>query len=221
MSGARGQHVRESCCSPLNLAGWDNEPRIAPRAEPKVTFTYAVIADGGIILCADSQVTHTHRATSGQVIGTYEGQRSKIRRIRGQFAFSIAGNAGLADTLLAHIDQKRIGTAPGFEEVVEVYQQAFRKIVKKHYRDPEQRKQAAQLGVAFLFCGFADIGGRGVPQIAKLDIATGFFLESDHWCRICGNRSGSARRGLLSSSQILSGRHASRTGETPRLLRRF
>jgi hypothetical protein len=48
-----------------NLAGWDNEPRIAPRLEAEMTFTYAVIADGGIVLCADSQITHTHRDQFG------------------------------------------------------------------------------------------------------------------------------------------------------------
>lgn len=72
-----------------------------------MTLTYAVIADGGIVLCADSQVTHTHKDPRGRVIGTYEGRQGKIRRFGGdRFAFSMAGNSGFLDALLAQVDPK-------------------------------------------------------------------------------------------------------------------
>ncbi len=76
------------------LAGWENAGRSPERKEGKMTFSYAVIADGGIVLVADSQVTYTHLGNQGQVVGTYEGCRGKIKRIGKCYAFSAAGNGG-------------------------------------------------------------------------------------------------------------------------------
>jgi len=61
-----------------------------------MTFTYAVIADSGIVLVADSQITSTHSDKHG-VIGTYKSCRGKIKRIGARFAFSVAGDRDMYD----------------------------------------------------------------------------------------------------------------------------
>lgn len=155
-----------------NLAGWDNEPRVVPREEAEMTFTYAVIADSGIVLCADSQLMHAHTDQFGNVIGTYEGRRGKIRRLGNGFAFSIAGNAGLVDTLLSEVDESQVEKLESFEQAVQVYQAAFRAFLDKKYG--EQRLEVRQFGVAFLFCGFVIRHGKSLPQIVKLDITADF-----------------------------------------------
>jgi len=161
-----------------NSAGWDNEPRIYPRAEAEVTFTYAVIADGGIVLVADSQMTHTHRDQLGSVIGTYEGRRGKIMRLGERFSFSICGNGGLVDTLLAEVDEaevtRKVERSEPFEKIVQTYELAFRHLINERYKG-EQRLRVNRYGVAFLFCGFVFKQGKNLPQIAKLDIADDFL----------------------------------------------
>ena len=155
-----------------NFAGWDNEPRLVPRKEVPMTFTYAVIADGGIVLCADSQVKHTHRDQLGNVVGTYKGSQGKIRRFRDRFAFSICGNAGLVDTLLAEVDESLVEKADSFEKAVQVYQLAFQSYVKAKYTD---QPHVRSFGIAFLFCGFVIHPWRSEPLVVKLDIASDFL----------------------------------------------
>jgi 20S proteasome alpha/beta subunit len=141
--------------------------RATEREESEMTFTYAVIADGGIVLCADSQVTHTHQDGS-KVIGTYEGRRGKIRRLGNRFAFSMAGNGGLIDTLLAQVGE-RDAEGLSFDEVVFRYWMAFREYCHDKHPLPD---------AAFLFCGYAK--GRGeerIPQIVKLDVRNEFGWE--------------------------------------------
>lgn len=138
-----------------------------------MTFTYAVIADGGIVLCADSQVTHTHNDQFGKVIGTYEGRRGKIRRLAGRFAFSVSGNGGLVDTLLAEIDEEQVARLESFDEIVKTYQAAFQKVLKEKYGDNPM--EVRHFGVAFLFCGYVVRHGKALPQIVKLDVSSDFL----------------------------------------------
>lgn len=158
---------------PANLAGWDSESRSQGREETEMTFTYAVIADGGIVLVADSQVTHTHSDQRGGVIGTYKGRQGKIRRI-GRFAFSISGKSGLIDTLLAGVDETEVARLGSFDEIVRTYQRAFQQVLSDKYPDAEQRLQVRNFGVAFLFCGFTK---QTIPQVVKLDIAGDFLWD--------------------------------------------
>lgn len=133
-----------------------------------MTFTYAVIAESGIVLAADSQMTYTHRNLNGDVVGTYESFSGKIRRIgNNRFAFSIAGNRGMADTLLAKAELRQIDQSGSFEELVQEYRNVFSEEWYNKYSQLGPRVDAA-----FLFCGF--LKGR-VPQIVKLD-STGNFI---------------------------------------------
>lgn len=129
-----------------------------------MTFTYAVIADGGIVLAADSQMTHTHSDHFG-VIGTYEGCRGKIKRIGARFAFSIAGNGGLADTLLAKVNRANIDALPSFEEIVKSYEEAMRRELDRLYPD---EMPLALRDTAFLFCGYVPAFPKPLPQVVKL-----------------------------------------------------
>lgn len=147
-----------------NLAGWDNESRSHGREETEMTFTYAVIADGGIVLAADSQMTHTHSDYFG-VIGTYEGCRGKIKRIGTRFAFSIAGNGGLADTLLAKVNRASIDARPSFEKIVKSYEEAMRRELNRLYPD---EIPLALRDTAFLFCGYVPAFPKPLPQVVKL-----------------------------------------------------
>lgn len=157
----------------MNRAGPDEEPRLSILVGRKMTFSYAVIAEGGIVLAADSQVTHTHRTEYGDVIGTYVNQRGKIKRLRDRAAFSIAGNAGFADTLLAKARFKGIDPDQSFEELVKDYAKVFRaEVDDKHEGLPNQ------LQVAFLYCGYIRDGAQHVPQIVKLDSSNYFAYNS-------------------------------------------
>jgi 20S proteasome alpha/beta subunit len=147
--------------------------RVAPRRDAEMTFTYAVIADGGVVLCADSQMVHVHSDQFGSVIGTYEGRRSKIRRIGRRFAYSICGNGGLVDTLLAEVNESDAETME-FDAMVTMYMTAFQKVLIEKYRDRNQVINARYLGVVFLFCGFVVRHGKQIPQVIKLDIANDF-----------------------------------------------
>ncbi|HXR33250.1 MAG TPA: hypothetical protein VN830_06065 [Verrucomicrobiae bacterium] len=134
-----------------------------------MTFTYGVIADCGIVLVADSQVTDTHSDRFG-VIGTYESCRGKITRVGIRFAFSVAGNGGLADTLLAKVDRGRIDKLSSFEEVVQNYEWSMRQEFQRLYSSGAPR----DLEAVFLFCGYNVVGS---PQIVKLDSAN-FFTQN-------------------------------------------
>jgi 20S proteasome alpha/beta subunit len=125
-----------------------------------MTFTYGVISNGGIVLVADSRVTHSHRDNTERVIGTYKGRVGKIRRIRDHSAFSIAENLGLADTLLEEANGRVDETC--FEAAVQSYQRSFTDSLIRMYRGcPRPGAPRAE----FLFCGYTSAK---VPQIAKL-----------------------------------------------------
>jgi hypothetical protein len=134
-----------------------------------MTFTYAAISTGGVVLVADSQVTHTHRDSIGNVIGTYKGQVGKIRRIKDHSAFSIAENLGLADTLLAEAG----GTVNEscFESAVESYQRSFIESLRRMYRGCPPPGAPR---VEFLFCGYTQ---RRVAQIVKMT-SDNFFAQN-------------------------------------------
>jgi 20S proteasome alpha/beta subunit len=125
-----------------------------------MTFTCGVISTGGIVLVADSRVTHSHRDSIGRVIGTYKGQVGKIRRIRDHSAFSIAENLGLADTLLAEANGRVDETC--FEAAVQSYQKSFIDSLIRMYRGCPPPGAPR---VEFLFCGYTSAK---VPQIVKL-----------------------------------------------------
>jgi hypothetical protein len=189
VSNAKRQSVAETRYPLANPAGWDNEPRIVLHEEAGMTLTYAVIADGGIVLCADSQVTHTHQER-GRVIGTYEGRQGKIRRFGGdRFAFSMAGNSGFLDALLAQVDPKV--ESRSFEECVWGYRTAFLKYRREKYPDGHPFPDAV-----FLFCGYAETeSGKVLPELAKLDVANDFM-----WNPIIGTgsaASGSTEHGAM------------------------
>src|SRR5215471_13701521 len=116
-----------------NLADWDNDPRRAPYREEKMTFSYALIADGGIVLVADSQVTHTHSIHSGRVVGTYEGRRPKLRRLADRTVLSISGSRGFVDALLLRAEREKVRPDQEYEKLVDAYQFAFRKELHENY----------------------------------------------------------------------------------------
>jgi 20S proteasome alpha/beta subunit len=137
----------------------DYDERLASQEMAYMTLTYGLIADGGIILIADSQVTHKHRDGS-RILGTYENTRSKIRRLANGGAFSIAGNGGFADALLEKA--RTINTNGSFAETVFAYSEVFGRENQRLYgeRDLPMRPHAD-----FLFCGYS---GEAVPQIVQL-----------------------------------------------------
>jgi len=147
-----------------NVAGWESDSRPHLCEEREMTFTYAVIADGGIVLAADSQMTHSHSDHFG-VIGTYEGCRGKIKRIGTQFAFSIAGNGGLADTLLGEVNRASIDRLHSFKEIVKAYEDAMARELNRLY--PRELPLAFR-DTAFLFCGYVPGFAKPVPQVVKL-----------------------------------------------------
>jgi hypothetical protein len=71
---------------------WDEY--VAPPEEYHLTLTYALIADGGIVLAADSQITREHDVGNGKsrVVAAYQGKKSKLRTLGNGSAFSVAGN---------------------------------------------------------------------------------------------------------------------------------
>ena len=136
-----------------------------------MTLSYAVIADGGIVLAVDSQVTYEHRVPdfgSSRVVGTYEGLQSKIRRLGDHSAFSFAGNRGLVDTLLARAELAGIDPSSSFEELVKLYGNVFCEV------QVNERIQLPSIDAAFLFCGYIGSGESRRPQIVKLDSRSGF-----------------------------------------------
>ena len=133
-----------------------------------MTLTYALIADRGIVLAADSQVTYTHNVADDRVgsriVGTYERTRSKIRRLGKYAALSMSGNAGLADTLLTRAESSQIDTSQPFEKLVKAYGTAFCEVWFN-----ERTQLAPRIEVAFLFCGYMGSRRAKHPHIVKLD----------------------------------------------------
>lgn len=154
-----------------NLAGWDNESRSSFRGEEPVTLNYAAIGEGGIVLTSDSQVTHIHRGENGGVLGTYEGQRIKIVRLGTEAAFSVSGNSGLVDTLLAKVEIETggYGDTLTFEETVQKYRRIFAQEWNDKCDQPHPGPEAA-----FLFCGYIGTTEKKFPQIVRLDSRTSF-----------------------------------------------
>jgi 20S proteasome alpha/beta subunit len=142
------------------------ERLLGTKGEPMMTFTYAVISTGGIVLVADSQVTYTHQDSVGNVIGTYKNQVGKIRRIGNHSAFSIAENLGLADTLLAEANRSVEETS--FEASVQSYQRSFIDSLKRMYQG---YPPPGAPRVEFLFCGYTQ---NRVAQIVKMSSDTLF-----------------------------------------------
>ena len=134
-----------------------------------MTLTYALVADSGIVLAADSQVTDYHKigedAGPMRVVGAYKSKTSKIRQLKNGSAFSIAGNAGIVDSLLATADAELDDSGP-FEDVVRAHENLFRDEYEKAYG-----KDNYPVRCAFLFCGFTK---HHYPQIIQLDSSTGF-----------------------------------------------
>jgi 20S proteasome alpha/beta subunit len=143
------------------------DERLAPSKREEMTLTYAMIADGGIILAADSQFTYTHKV-QGNIVGAYEGTTEKIAYLKNGSAFSIAGNRGLVDTLLAKAET--IDDSMPFEQVVFAYSQLFQKEYQKAYG--QSRDWNMRVHADFLFCGYLKVNGKAIPQIIKL--ASGF-----------------------------------------------
>lgn len=137
-----------------------------------MTLTYALIADGGIILAADSQVTHTHKVPTMEgprIVGTYEGKKSKIRRLGNRCAFSMSGNAGLANTLLARAELAGIDSSESFAALVKEYGNVFAEVYFN-----ERVQLAPRIDAAFLFCGYIGKPEEKRPQIVKLDSSLNF-----------------------------------------------
>lgn len=136
-----------------------------------MTLSYAVIADGGIVLAADSQITYTHSVPefeASRVVGTYEGLQSKIRRLGNHSAFSFSGNRGLVTTLLARAELVGVDASQNFEKLVKQYGNVFSEVLVN------ERIQISPIDAAFLFCGYIGEGVNKRPQIVKLDSRAGF-----------------------------------------------
>ncbi len=95
-----------------------------------MTLTYALVADRGIVLAADSELTFTQSATSdfhGEpfTVGTYRSKRSKIYRLKNGSAFSVAGNEGLVEMLIKEAEVKQVDENKPFFETVKEYSTVF------------------------------------------------------------------------------------------------
>ncbi len=149
-------------------AGWDNGMVLAPTEEAKMTFTYAIIAEGKIVLVADSRENYSQRNELGEITGNFRGERSKIQRFGKNLTFSVAGNIGVVDTLLEKVAQESIDPESCFEKIAEAYQRVFREEYGRTYGGLTGPR------AAFLLCGYISGGGRRTPQIRKLESANHF-----------------------------------------------
>lgn len=148
---------------------------LAPVKQLPMTLTYALIANGGIVLAADSQVTEQHSVVAvghNRVIATYQGRKSKIRPLPNGSAFTIAGNAGLVDALLTKAELEGLDGTKPFEITVREYGRLFR----KEYLELYEHSLDDAPHCAFLFCGYIGNGKR-IPQIVKLSSDTAFTLN--------------------------------------------
>lgn len=131
-----------------------------------MTLTYALIADGGIILAADSQGTDSHQIAEGhesRLIAAYQGTVSKIRSLPNGSAFSIAGNSALVEHLLLEAEHKKLQEITDFIESTLAYSRLFREEFIKLYDEDENPPHCD-----FLFCGYAGKNGDKDPYIVKL-----------------------------------------------------
>jgi 20S proteasome alpha/beta subunit len=129
-----------------------------------MTLTYALIADGGIVLAADTESIQSHYVGDYDpiVVATYKSKKSKLRILKNGSAFSIAGNGGLVDALLAKADLEQLDDSRPFEIVVLEYSRLFRDVYFKAYGESQGPP------CAFLFCGYIGTNGKKIPQIVKL-----------------------------------------------------
>jgi hypothetical protein len=186
-----------------------------PFEQDKMTLTYALIADGGIILAADSQVTHTHRIPTMEgprIVGTYEGKKSKIRRLGNHCVFSMSGNAGLANTLLARAELAGIDSSESFETLVKEYGNVFAEVYFN-----ERVQLAPRIDVAFLFCGYIGRSEEKRPQIVKLDSNMNFNYNAitDEGFAFTGEEK---HGGAISPSSVLPSTDAVGASKASRLL---
>lgn len=151
-----------------NWASRDDDMVLAPTEEAEMTFTYAIIAEGRIVLVADSRENYPQRNELGEIIGSFRGERSKIHKVGKNLTFSVAGNIGVIDTLLEKVAQKGIDSKLSFNELAEAYQNVFQEEYDRIYRNFIGPR------AAFLLCGYLSGGGRQTPQIRKLESANGF-----------------------------------------------
>src|SRR6266446_8023555 len=103
---------------------WGYEETSPQSRREDMTLSYALIADGGIVLAVDSQVTYTHKIlspTESRIVSTYQGKTGKLLWLPNGAACSIAGNRGLADTLLAKVPSVETDTTEPFDEMVQRY----------------------------------------------------------------------------------------------------
>jgi|HubBroStandDraft_5_1064220.scaffolds.fasta_scaffold196904_1 hypothetical protein len=105
--------------------------------ENEMTLTYTIIADGGIVVGADSQVTHTHTVEGPQghfsTAGVYSGAVNKIRTLKNGWRFhnrwkrrDSRGHAG---------ETQRHGLDEGesFEDVAKAYCDLFKREYHSKY----------------------------------------------------------------------------------------
>lgn len=136
-----------------------------------MTITYALAAETGIVLAADSERTFTHQGVresddAHYVAGTYASKFNKIRILPGYCALSIAGSSGLAQALLADIGSVEIGDSPAFL----AYQQKIQDEFLKLYNDDQGEDHPR---CDFLLVGYY----RQDPYICKLSRDDRFTLN--------------------------------------------
>jgi 20S proteasome alpha/beta subunit len=140
---------------------------LAREKQRPMTLTYALIAEGGIILAADSQETFQHQVVDGtqfRSLATYTRETSKIRTMGKQSAFTIAGNAGLADFLLTRAESALPIETKSFDEIVFRNSSFFRHEYLKMYGEVDID---CRPHCAFLFCGYEE-NGKKAPRIIRL-----------------------------------------------------
>jgi 20S proteasome alpha/beta subunit len=147
----------------------DSEGTWTPQSELDMTLTYALISDGGIVLCADSEEIFSHYVSGNRGSPTYAAKKSKIRVLENGSAFSIAGNAGLVGALLAKADLEGIDNSKPFDSVVREYSSLFQREFLREYGQGPYRVHCA-----FLFCGYIGTNEKKIPQIVKLSDDLGF-----------------------------------------------
>ena len=152
-----------------------------------MTFTYALVADSGVVLAADSELTYTHSATEdfvGEpfVIGTFQSKTHKIKRLPNGIAFSVAGNQGLIERLLSAIDTE---VNLSFMEAILQFHRALHEEYEKMYPENE----AGQLHCDFLFAGYQSSANRKAePLLAKLSSRDRFSLNFPAWFDFTGRQ---------------------------------
>jgi len=142
-----------------------------------MTLNYALIADKGIVLGSDSEAIHSHIAAEfgdSRIVATYREKKRKLRILRNGCAFSVAGNSGLVDELLAKADAEGIDDSKPFEPVAHEYQRVFQNEYTKSYGND----QGTRPNCEFLFCGYDGKGKARIPKIIKLSSHCWFSWNS-------------------------------------------